>query len=699
MLKSTLHQIAALCLFATTMSSASAQIPFSCGTDARLAGFQTDPAYRIREAEIGRNYRESMSQSRTGAATYVVPTVVHIVQQIPDTSISDFRVQEQIAVLNEDFRLMNADTSIIPPIFAPYAADTDIEFRLATIDPHGCPTNGINRVTSPLAFLDWDFGPVLKRATQWNPHMYMNIWVVESINNNTMAGYAINPNYLAIDSSLDGIVLGTIYFGRGYTSPITPSQLGRTLTHEVGHYLGLHHTFYGGCAGTSPSDCMSAGDEVCDTPALVTPSTGCNNAPNGCTETPTDLPDQVYNHMDYTIEACRVMFTQGQADRMHFYLNGIRASLNTPANLAATGCDGTVSPGCMPRASFSSSARYVCPGDSVYFQDTSPGSPATWTWSFPGGIPANSTLQNPAVHYPQPGVYLVTLEVTNGFGSSIFTDTTYIHADVSNPPPLAESFEGPGGIPAGWYVRDGDGLGTWQVSTAAASIGVQSMYQTNYGVYYNRTTDDLVSTPIDLSGLGAGWLAYDLAYRRYNSFNQDTLFVQVSTDCGHTWNTEWTGAGNSLATVPGIQVGSPFVPATSQWRRDSIDLSPYLGHSDLRIRFRAKGLGGQDIYLDRINIDGIVAGTRPPLSVSPFSVVSPIRESIDVQCHLEWPADLDFILFDAKGMVLLRESVRVDAAGNQRIRLWNGIVGGLPHGVYFLRMQSDEGMAMRKVVR
>lgn len=691
---------ALLCYFFLITSALPAQIYQACGTDAHQAQLQTIPAFRTQEAATRQAYREYVSAPRAATATYVVPTVIHIVQQTTDTLITDARIQGQLDVLNEDFRLLNADTTIIPSIFRPFAADTDIEFRLAQIDPHGCPTNGINRVTSPLALLDWNYGPDLKRATQWNPHKYMNVWVVESINGGNLLGYAINPNYLAIDSSLDGIVVGALFFGKGYTSPITPNQSGRTLTHEVGHYLGLQHTFYGGCGGNSPADCLSAGDEVCDTPPVSAPSIGCTSQPNTCTETPVDLPDMVYNHMDYTDDLCRVMFTEGQADRMHFYLNGIRANLTSQANLTATGCDGTVSSGCTPRAQFVSSSQYPCAGDQVNFYDLSPGVPTSWSWTFSGGIPSTSTLENPITTYPAPGVYSVTLEVTNGFGSSIYTDTTYIHVAAASLPPLTESFEGSGGLPIDWYIFDEDGLRTWQVSSLAASTGSQSMYHPNFGGYYNRSVDDLVSEPIDLSGSGASMLTYDLAYRRYNSFQQDTLMVQLSSDCGQSWNTEWTGTGLDLASVPGILIGSPFVPNSSQWRKDSIDLTAYQGASDLRIRFRAIGNGGQDIYLDNINISGIVSALEDPFgNASHFAVVSPIKEAIELHCQLEQSADLTLTLTDVHGKIILKELVRIDNPGDHRIRFGNEVAAGLAHGIYILRIRAGEKLQMKKLVR
>lgn len=688
--------ITSLCFLFCPTSPASAQQSLNCGNDILEANLQSHSGYRIQEERTRADYQEFLSQSRSATSTYVIPTVIHIVQRSDDTLISAARVQSQIDVLNEDFRLLNEDTTLIPPVFQSVAADADIEFRLATIDPYGCPTNGINRITSPLALLDWNYGRELKETTQWNPHNYMNIWVVESINGGFIAGYAINPTYLAIDSVLDGIVIGAIFFGRGWTSPITPNNRGRTLTHEVGHYFGLHHTFYNGCLGTSPSDCMTMGDEVCDTPPTASPNSNCANLPNSCTESPVDLPDQVHNHMDYSGDLCRVMFTQGQADRMHFFLNDIRANLYSPANLAATGLDGSVSPGCAPRPQFTSQSQHFCVGDTAFFQDLSAGMPTSWNWTFQGGSPANSTQQNPAVVFQNPGAYTVTLETANSFGSATTTDTAFIHVAASSAPPLFESFEG-NSLPVDWHVVNEDGLKTWEGSSNGSSLGTRCMRKRNYGDYYNSSSDHLVSKPIDLSGYVAGFLTYDIAYRRYNSFNQDSLFVELSTDCGRTWTTEWLGAGLTLATVAGVQVNAAFVPAPANWRKDSIDLAPYMGASNLRIRFRVVGVGGQDLFLDNVNIDGVVSSGAPAPSWQ-LSVVSPIKEEIELHCHLKRPLNLQFTLLDMRGKAVWRESVAA-AAGSQWIQLGAGEVGSLPKGVYVLLVDSEAGRLSRKLIK
>ena len=113
------------------------------------------------------------------------------------------------------------------------------------------------------------------------------------------------------------------------------------MVHEVGHYLGLYHTFEGNCSGMNAATCDSEGDRVCDTPPVAAPNNGCPATMNSCNETP-DLPDLLDNYMDYTNEACRASFSDGQVDRMLATINVYRSGLSTPQNHAYTGINCSV---------------------------------------------------------------------------------------------------------------------------------------------------------------------------------------------------------------------------------------------------------------------------------------------------------------------------------------------------------------------
>jgi hypothetical protein len=235
----------------------------------------------------------------------------------PAEKISVAQVNSQIAVLNRDYRATNPDKSMTPPVFSGLVADPMIEFALATKDPAGHATNGITYTkTNRTSFSDQG-NPVKFKATggvaAWNTKEYLNIWVCTLAD--SLLGYAQFPGG---PGKTDGVVILNTAFGNTGTAA-DPFNLGRSATHEIGHYLNLRHIW-----GDTP-DC-SGSDFVADTPNAedhnfgkpVFPRVTCNNGPNG---------DMFMNYMDYTDDDSMFMFTPGQVARMHTTLDGPRKSL------------------------------------------------------------------------------------------------------------------------------------------------------------------------------------------------------------------------------------------------------------------------------------------------------------------------------------------------------------------------------------
>ena len=289
---------------------------------------RTVPGYaEARAASEDQALRAAMSPmiGRTGCTQ--VPVVVHVVYKTSAQNISDAQIESQIDVLNEDFRHENADLSTVPAIFVPLATDARIEFKLATTDPDGNPTNGITRTSTSVT----DFGgddEVKSAATggadAWPADKYLNIWVCQLANN--LLGYAQFPGGPA---ATDGVVVLHTAFGNTGTAA-APFGLGRTATHEIGHWLNLRHIW-----GDDGTGC-SGDDFVADTPnqggpnygAPAFPRVSCSNGPNG---------DMFMNYMDYVNDAAMTMFTIGQVTRMQATLDGLRSSIGT-----AIPCDGTI---------------------------------------------------------------------------------------------------------------------------------------------------------------------------------------------------------------------------------------------------------------------------------------------------------------------------------------------------------------------
>ena len=245
----------------------------------------------------------------------------------------------------------------------------------------------------------------------------------------------------------------------------------------------------------------------------------------------------------------------------------------------------------------------VCAVDSFYFEDHSflNHTNATWTWSFPTGFPATSNARNPSVLFPTVGNHLAILQITDAAGhtdvDSLIVTVSFFQLQTGIDEDFQTNF-----LPNGWSINNQDGGGTWSLSTNAGGYGnsSKSAIFNNYDIDSQQSFDDLVM-PLDASVLTIQpFLFFDVAYARWGSGYSDSLAVMVSTDCGITYQQVYLKGGTSLATSPDNQ--SAFIPTNDQWRTDSVDLSAYLGQTNLQVAFRNIGDWGNNIYLDNINL-------------------------------------------------------------------------------------------------
>jgi hypothetical protein len=275
------------------------------------------PEFRVHQTDLERTTEaRMMAESVARAGPTIVPVVVHVVYRTTAENIKTSQVKSQIAVLNKDFRATNADKSKVPAPWKGLVADAQIQFVLATTDPAGRPTTGITRTrTTRNGFSDDDSVKFKANggADAWPTDRYLNIWVCRLAGG--LLGYAQFPGG---PPETDGVVILHTAFGTSGTAA-PPFKLGRTTTHEIGHWLNLRHIW-----GDTP-DC-SGSDLVADTPNAEGPNFGkptfpkvsCGNGPNG---------DMFMNYMDYVDDEAMLMFTPQQVARMNATLDGARSTL------------------------------------------------------------------------------------------------------------------------------------------------------------------------------------------------------------------------------------------------------------------------------------------------------------------------------------------------------------------------------------
>jgi PKD repeat protein len=279
---------------------------------------------------------------------------------------------------------------------------------------------------------------------------------------------------------------------------------------------------------------------------------------------------------------------------------------------------GIVSP---PVADFSAAQTTVCQGSTVTFTNLSTFA-NSYAWTFTGGTPSTSTAANPTVTYNTAGTYAVTLVATNANGSDTETKNAYITvvASTATALPLNEGFTTTPFVPTGWTLVNNNASPTsWARSTTVgrAPTAGNSMWFNNYA--YNDADDDVVRMkPLIFTGLSSAQMTFDVAYAPYDATNYDGLEVLVSTNCGGSFTSVYSKSNTTLATAAATG-NVAFVPTTAQWRTETIDLTPYIGQANVIIAFKNLSGYGNNLYVDNINVTGVVASTPPTPS---FTTVS-----------------------------------------------------------------------------
>ena len=622
----------------------------------------------------------------------IIPVVFHVVHTGGEENISEEQINSAIDVLNEDFNASNDDIDQVVDEFADIVGDVKFEFRLAKKDPDGNCTNGINRVFSETT--NEGFSDMKEAAQSWGRESYLNIWVCKQIGSGA-AGYAFLPPTVngSWEADIDGIVILHNYVGRIGTSNATRSH---ALSHEVGHWANLRHTWGNSNTPALSSNCGDD-DGVADTPPTIGWQS-CNL--NG--ETCGSL-DNVENFMDYSY--CYKMFTEGQKNRMRAALNSSIAQrnlLNSQTNLIETG---VLEDDIICQAAFTVDVEpTICIDQEITFDDISFNGVENRTWTFEGGSPATSNEDSPVVTYDSPGFYDVTLTVSNAQSEETITIPDFVHV-VDAPQyslPFQEDFENMDEIGENqdWIDINQDNSNiSWQITDQVAYTGsqcafVQGRSNTDY------QTEVLESPTFDLSGIeGSVAFTFKYAHARRNFSSDDLLRVYISRDCGESWNLRESRGIDELPTVSG-NVPGQFIPdSPDDWEEVEIGniISIFLS-SEFRVKFEFTSVNGNNIFIDDINIYDpatlSVENTSVAKAITLFP--NPTTDRVRLRAEFEKNQNIRIDVIDASGRILQTPVAGRFVSGEQSFDI--DLQDGLAPGLYFIRLTGEEGVAARKLL-
>jgi len=529
--------------------------------------------------------KQDMANGRTLGGVYYLPVVVHVIHNGETvgtgSNISDAQVQDQITVLNEDFRKIVGTNGYNANAVG---ADSGIEFVLAKRTPAGAASNGINRVNrntqgwSAPAYTTTYIDATIKPATYWDPEEYLNMWTIDI--SGGILGYAQFPSESGLTgagcngggASTDGLVMGYQYFGRNLGGAYGD---GRTATHEIGHGLGLRHIW-------GDANC---GDDFCnDTPTHETSNFGCFTHPKSNTCGTTD--EMFENYMDYTDDLCMNIFTQDQAVRMRAVMENSSRRKNlsfSPALLdPVTNYGGIINitaPSGQVCGSFTPSVTIKNLGSNnlttaVVSYQIDGGAVQTTNWAGTLAYKATASFNLP-VQSLAVGNHTIRAFVSTSNGAANATNTYVNEITVSfsvgtgTAIPYIENFESNIFPPVNWTATSVSGTcEKWVEQTNAGGTNgttVALLYLSNTSGY----VDELYTGLIDLtSASGTVNLTFDVW--KNTGVSTASLKVDIEQGCNGTWTNLLNQNGATLSN--------------NAWSSKTINVSAYVGQT-IRLRF------------------------------------------------------------------------------------------------------------------
>ncbi len=679
-----------------------------CGLNEKLEElYKENPKYKEEVSLLIKNSK-SFKKNKDGELieVYTIPVVFHIIHEYGSENISDAQVLDEMIVLNRDYRMRNSDTSEIDNYFDTTRADVYVEFKLASKDPWGNCTNGIEHIFSHVTTEANDDS----KLNGWHQSEYLNIWVVSSLENHEASAYAYFPSD-QLPFYKDGIIIINDYVGRIGTGQ---NEWSRTLTHEIGHYLALPHVWG---EGKCEIEAVCGDDGILDTPPTKGYTTCSINNSHKCD---VSIPENLQNYMDYSF--CNRMFTKGQVDVMRYSLGsdvGGRSNLVKASNHALTGIDALIPPICTPKADFYASDRFICQGSNVTFNDVSwRATVDTRIWTFEGGTPSTSTAISQNVNYDSPGYKKVTLSVQNSNGTDELIQENYIYVS-----PLWADFTGPfsndlENETVNWFLIDNpeNNDNKFQVSLNQGYEHSQCYKLNNFkdvsnalpytsDWYYNKRLgygkDALISPSFDLTHTTNASISFMYAYAS-NGNTLDTitevLKVYVSKNCGESWVLRKTLLASELLTA-GFAGNIDFVPqSTNQWKTCTIPYTSTNNDNETRIKieFTASDFSN-NLYIDNFNVTGILGLFTNDIDKIEFSVYpNPVSsdQSIEVS-YIARENPIELILKDLQGKIIYSERIEeINSKVNHTLKLDKN----LSSSCYFLEVKSGNFSTTKKII-
>ena len=681
-----------------TFSTLFSQLP--CNTDNVMQNWFKQHPEMVQDYQLHRQQMiqldqqfapQSYQQTSALATSFTIPIVFHILHLGGGENISDAQVQDAVRILNEDYNANNADTASVVYDFKNLIGNTQVHFQLATKDPNGNCTNGIVRHYDTNT--DWPMVDFSTYKYTWNPNRYLNIYVVRTISGGQAAGYTFLPGS-GIPQVGDAIVILHNYVGSIGSGNY---GLARALTHEVGHWFDLEHTW-----GSTNQPGVSCGDDgVFDTPYTMGHAS-CNlGHGNICNP---QVQENIQNYMEYAY--CSRMFTIGQSFRMQQCLNGVingRNNLWSNANLIATGITNPGT-GCNTQITAIASSYTVCAGNSLSLKSfTWNAAPTSINWSASNGaIFTSPNAPSSYVSFSQAGIATVACTAQGPVGPVTETFTVVVKSGTANYTNAnTEPFEF-FNLPFFWNTYNFSTTAyDWEITGDGKYSGINCIMAPGEKLAPNATVV-LESPSYDFLNNPGASFSFWFSYARASASHNDRFKVQASKDCGGSWSDIWLPAISTVANLSGGIKSGTFSPMPYEWSKYVLTnhpaFIPFLTEPNVHIRFvfieDENGIGyGNRFYLDEVNFSS-VTGIGENLLLKGLTIVpNPSDGNYKVNVYARESAVSEWNLFDVCGKKVAGGNYVLSGGANSL-----DFNNQLPAGIYIFQLEVNGQSIQQKLI-